>query len=312
MKKLLTIFLGFTALVWADLKLETGEGSVKVLEDGKLLTEYRTDWKVPYLYPLTSSSGANITRHWPTKPGVEGEETDHPHHRSVWMGHGAVNGADFWAFKDTKNATIVHKGFDTASAVNSGDKVTFAANLEWQAEGKKLIDEKRTITISKPSKTTLELDFTCALVAAEDITFGDTKEGMFAFRMDRTLRLKGKQAKSHILNSDGVKDADTWGKRSNWIAYEGPDELGKNTVAALFDHPSNYKFPTYWHVRDYGLVSANPFGAHDFEGKKDQPTLGNKDLKKGEKLTFKYSIIVHEGDLASAKLDELWKNFSKN
>jgi len=130
--------------------------------------------------------------------------------------------------------------------------------------------------------------------------------------MDRTLRLKGKQAKSHIVNADGVKDGETWGKRSNWIAYEGPDEVGKNAVAALFDHPSNHKFPTYWHVRDYGLVAANPFGAHDFEGKKDQPTLGDKALKKGETLTFKYSIVIHEGDLASAKLDELWKNFSKN
>jgi hypothetical protein len=244
MKKLLTIFLGFTVPVLADLKLETGEGSVKVLEDGKLVTEYRTDWKVPYLYPLMSSSGANITRHWPVKEGVEGEATDHPHHRSVWMGHGSVNGADFWAFQGDKNPTIVHKRFDDGSAVKAGDKVTFTANLEWHAEGKKLIDEKRTISVSKPTKTTLELDFTCALVAADDITFGDTKEGLFAFRMDRTLRLKGKQAKAGIINADGVKDADTWGKRSNWIAYTGPDEVGKNVVAALFDHPSNYKFPT--------------------------------------------------------------------
>lgn len=309
MKKLLTIFIALSAFSRAGLTVEEGAGSMKVLEDGKLVTEYRTDWKVPYLYPLMSPSGANVTRHWPTKDGVEGEDTDHPHHRSIWMGHGLVNGADFWSFKDDKNATIVHKGFlDKGSADGA---VFFTADLEWRAEDKKLIDEKRTVTVRKVNDSTLALDFNCELQAAEDITFGDTKEGMFAFRMDRTLRLKGKQAKSHIVDSNGVTDNDTWGKRANWIAYHGPDELGKPAVAALFDHPSNFRYPTWWHVRDYGLVSANPFGIHDFEGKKDEPHLGDHALKKGEKLTFKYRIVVHNGDVPSAKLNELWEQFSK-
>lgn len=309
MKKLLTIFIALSAFSRAGLTVEEGAGSMKVLEDGKLVTEYRTDWKVPYLYPLMSPSGANITRHWPTKDGVEGEDTDHPHHRSVWMGHGLVNGADFWSFKDDKKATIIHKGFlDKGSADGA---VFFTADLEWRAEDKKLIDEKRTVTVRKVNDSTLALDFNCELQAAEDLVFGDTKEGMFAFRMDRTLRLKGKQAKSHIVDSNGVADNDTWGKRANWIAYHGPDELGKPAVAALFDHPSNFRYPTWWHVRDYGLVSANPFGIHDFEGKKSEPHLGDHALKKGEKLTFKYRIVIHNGDVPSAKLNELWEQFSK-
>jgi hypothetical protein len=309
MKKLLPIFLACALPAWADLKLEESAGSMKVLDGDKLVTEYRTDWKVPYLYPLMSSSGANITRHWPTKPGVEGEEQDHPHHRSVWMGHGAVNGADFWAFKDTKDAKIIHHGFSAKSTTKDGAP-TFTADLEWNAEGKKLLAEKRTYTFRQINAKTLEIDFNCELLATEDVVFGDTKEGMFAFRMDRTLRLKGKSAQSHIVNSEGIADQETWGKRANWIAYNGPDELGRPAVAALFDHPSNFRYPTYWHVRDYGLVAANPFGIHDFEKKSDK-TLGDHTLKKGEKLTFKYSIVIHEGDMKSADLNTLWKNFSK-
>lgn len=311
MKRLLTIFLACSATAWADLKLEKTDGSMKVLEDGKLLTEYRTDWKVPYLYPLLSTSGANVTRHWPTKPGVEGEETDHPHHRSVWMGHGAVNGADFWAMKGEGNPTIIHKGFE-ADTKTTADSASFTVDLEWHAFDKKLIDEKRSITVRRINKDTSALEFNSVLTAAEDVTFGDTKEGFFAFRMDRTLRLKGKQAKSHIVDSNGVADADTWGKRANWVAYYGPDESGEPLVAALLDHPKNFRYPTYWHVRDYGLVSANPFGLHDFEGKKDQPQLGDHKLKKGESMTFRYSIVVHHGDLKSAGLDQLWETFSKN
>jgi hypothetical protein len=309
MKKLIPILFACSASAHADLKFEKSEGSMKVTDDGKLITEYRTDSKVPYLYPLLSPSGANVTRHWPTKEGVADEATDHPHHRSMWMGHGAVNGADFWANKGEGNPTIVHKGFEQDTKATP-DSVSFTVNLEWQDHGKKLIDEKRAITVRKINPTTNALEFTCTLTAAEDVTFGDTKEGMFAFRMDRTLRLKGKQAKSHIIDSNGVTDGDTWGKRADWVAYYGPDEKGEPVVAAMFDHPKNFRYPTYWHVRDYGLVAANPFGIHDFEGKKDQTTLGNHELKKGESMTFRYSIVIHHGDLKSAELGKLWKAFS--
>ena len=311
MKKLLTIFLACSASAWADLKLEESAGSMKVLDGEKLVTEYRTDWKVPYLYPLMSPSGAIVSRHWPTDKSVPEEEQDHPHHRSIWMGHGLVNGADFWSFKDTKDAKIIHKGFSDKWSTKDGS-VGFSANLEWNAEGKKLITEKRTFTFLKIDDKTSEIGIASALTADEDIVFGDTKEGMIGFRMDRTLRLKGKEAKAHILNSEGLTDNDTWGKRAKWVAYTGPDEKGEPVVAAFLDHPTSFRYPTNWHVRDYGLVAANPFGLHDFEGKKDQPELGNHTLKKGETLNFKYAIVVHHGDIKSVDLNKIWETFSKN
>jgi len=35
---------------------------------------------------------------------------------------------------------------------------------------------------------------------------------------------------------------------------------GKTVGIAVFDHPSNPRHPTTWHVRDYGLFAANPLG----------------------------------------------------
>ena len=119
-----------------------------------------------------------------------------------------------------------------------------------------------------------------------------------SIRLAETMRLthnkfnKGKPT-GHIVNSEGVLDGATWGKRAAWCDYHAP--LGGRTVGlAIFDHPSNPVHPTWWHVRDYGLFAANPFGVHDFE--KRDPGAGNLTIPPGKSVTFKYRIYIHEGD----------------
>lgn len=282
------------------------DGKVTVKLDGKLFTEYRTDSRVPYCYPLVSASGAVLARHWPMEKNVEGEEKDHPHHRSFWMSHGAVNGHDFWAWTTKESdPKIEHKG--TRELKDNA----FTVDLAWTAAGKTHLTEERTYTFTKIDDKTTEIDVLSKLTAADgDATFGDTKEGMFAIRVDRTLRQKGESAKGHISDSEGRKDADVWGKKSDWVAFDGPDEKGEPAVIAMFDHPSNLRHPTWWHARDYGLLAANPFGIHDFENKKDKHS-GDHVLKKGESLVFRYGVVLHHGSLESAKLGERWASFSK-
>jgi hypothetical protein len=61
---------------------------------------------------------------------------------------------------------------------------------------------------------------------------------------------------------------------------------------AVFDHPHNLRYPTFWHVRDYGLMTANPFGLSYFpDGSGD----GSYTLPAGEKLTFRYRVLIHAG-----------------
>lgn len=309
MKTLTTVFFVSALPLIAGFSLDPTEGGIRVMEGEKLITEYRSDHRVPYLYPLLAPGGANLTRHWPMKDDFKDEERDHPHHRSFWMAHGAVNGYDFWAFHDGKDAKIEHKGI-VRHGVTEG-VASFTADLAWTAGGKTHLTEKRTHTLARAADGSLLVTVECALTAADgDALFGDTKEGMFAVRTDRTFRLKGPQAKAHAVNSEGLKDLDIWGKRAKWIAYHGPDETGKPVVAALFDHPSNLRYPTWWHARDYGLFAANPFGIHDFEGKKDK-TLGNHTLKKGETLTFRYQLLVQQGEIDSAAIESHWKHFAK-
>ena len=154
------------------------------------------------------------------------------------------------------------------------------------------------------------MDFEITLYASNgELTFGDTKEGTMAVRLAETMRLKGKVGQGHIVNSAGVRDGQTWGKRAEWCDYYGPVE-GKTVGIAIFDHPKNPRHPTWWHVRDYGLFAANPFGQHDFEKLPDK-TAGNLIVPAGKSVTFRYRFYLHEGDDQQAKVAERYKQYVK-
>ena len=111
------------------------------------------------------------------------------------------------------------------------------------------------------------------------------------------------------MQSTGVRDADTWGKRAAWTDYSGLVN-GKIVGVAIFDHPDNPRHPTWWHVRDYGLFAANPFGVHDFE-KKPEGT-GNLTIPAGESVTFRYRIYMHEGDEKQGDVAIQYKAYISN
>lgn len=291
--------------VSAQLKLSQKDSSICVTSGDQLITVFRTDRQVPCLYPLVGPNGTSITRHFPFKKDVEGEQSDHPHHISSWFTHGSVNGHDFWhEVKGVPASKIVFKKFENVTADS------FTAQLAWEHDGKALLNESRSYTFAL-SNNHLIIDLSSEITAATDVTFGDTKEGSMAVRLTPSLRLKGEVAKGSIENSEGHQNAEAWGKRAKWVAYYGPDAVGKSVVVSLMDHPSNLRHPTWWHARDYGLLAANPFGQHDFERKKDKPKLGDYSLNKGRILAQKYRLIIQSGTYNSAALKQHFTDFSK-
>lgn len=276
---------------------------LKVEIDGKLFTEYRFGGVPrPFCYPLMGPGELPMTRNWPMKD-VPDEDRDHPHHRSLWFTHGSVNGEDFWAEAKT-SGKIVHDGF--AEVKSGAEKGVVRARNKWiAANGKLICRDETTLTFHKPSASgnrVLDFEVTVQALPDEPLVFGDTKEGSMGIRLAETMRLKGKVGKGHIVNSEGVKDGDTWGKRAKWCDYYGPVE-GKSVGVAIFDHPSNPRHPTWWHVRDYGLFAANPFGKHDFEKLPDK-TAGDLKVPAGGKVTFRYRFYLHQGDTQQGKVAE--------
>jgi hypothetical protein len=266
--------------------------------------------KHTYYYPLIGPGGVNMTRSWPMNPDAQNEEKDHPHHRSLWFAHGAVNGVDFWA-ETPKSGKIQHAGF--VEVVSGKDAGWIKSTNKWVApDGKTVCTDERVFRVhNRPGNERLfDFEITIQAPVDRDVLFGDTKEGTMAVRVNEEMRLthgKNKPGKGRIVQSSGVLDAQTWGKRAEWCDYNGPIN-GKTVGIAIFDHPSNPVHPTYWHVRDYGLFAANPFGIHDFE--KKPAGTGNLNIPAGKSVTFKYRFYIHEGDEKQAKVAERYKDYA--
>jgi len=292
----------------SGVKITEQEKTLRVEINGKLFTEYCfKDVPRPYFYPVIGPTGVPIIRHWPMKEGKD-EEKDHVHHRSLWFTHGDINGQDFWG-EGEKSGKIVHDKFlKVASGPDAG--IIQSQNKYVARDGKVICTDTRIHRfyppVSEPDGQIM--DFEITIHASEGkVVMGDTKEGSMAIRLAPTMQLKGKVGKGHILNSEGQRDGETWGKRAQWCDYYGPveDEI---VGVAVFDHPQNPKHPTWWHVRDYGLFAANPFGVHDFE-KKPKGT-GDITIPAGESLTFKYRFYFHKGDTNQAKVAEHYSEYA--
>ena len=113
-------------------------------------------------------------------------------------------------------------------------------------------------------------------------------------------------AAGQCANSEGVRGAEIWGKPARWVDYWGPVD-GTTVGIAILDHPTNLRHPTCWHARDYGLVAANPFGLHDFTGAPQGS--GAYTLPAGKSLTFRYLVVLHEGDPETAGIEHRWKRW---
>jgi len=291
--------------VTRNVRINDVDKKLSVEINGKLFTEYNyQDVPRPFFYPVMGPTGVPIIRHWPMKEGKD-EAQDHRHHRSLWFTHGEVNGVDFWS-EGSRSGKIVHDKF---VQISSGRKVgIIQSRNKWVArDGKVICTDTRTHRFyNRPDGQIMDFEITIHASHGK-VVMGDTKEGSMAIRLAPTMRVEGKVGKGHIVNSQGRRDKSAWGKRAAWCDYYGPAN-GETVGVAIFDHPTNPKHPTWWHVRTYGLFAANPFGVHNFEGKPEG--TGDITIPTGKSLTFRYRLYFHKGDEKQAKVAEHYREYA--
>ncbi len=255
----------------------------------------------PVVWPVLGPDQIPMTRAWPLDDSKPADSHDHPHQRSLWFSYGLVDGVDFWA--ETPGAGhIDHREF---VELTSGPSGVVKTRNDWVApDGRKLLEDERRLEFSAMGESRF-IDFDIVLQAAgAAVHFGDTKEGAFGVRVAESLAVKNKQG-GQIKNDAGLTDKAAWGQPARWVDYHGKID-DRPVGIALMNHPASFHFPTRWHVRDYGLFAANPFGARDFGA--DSP--GGYTLPAGESIKLSYRVVLHRGDDETAGLAAAYEAYA--
>ena len=264
----------------------------------------------PHFWPVYGPGRTLITRGFPMDETIADQTTDHVHHRSIWIAHGDVNSTDNWTEEPRMATPQVHQ--DLLHIFEGPVAGEFAHTLEWRDHrGAVEVDETRTVRFYATPGSARMFDLTVTFHASQgNVKFGDTKEGgLCSIRVatpmdaDKTGRMEN--------SVGGVGEDECWGKPAHWCDYSGhvPSKDGDQHVGiAVFDHPMNLRHPTTWHVRNYGLMTANPFG-HSFYNCNHLKD-GTYILQAGTLLTFHYRILLHRGDARRGKVADRWADYA--
>jgi len=288
--------------------IEEDRARLKIEVDGEPFAVYRPDEATkPYLYPVQGPTGAPITRGYPMED-LEGEDRDHPHQRSFWFTHGDVNGVDFWGSDPLNSPRPNHGRIVETERITVVDGpvvgVLRTAN-EWRdADGAVVCTDERVLRFYD-TETARVIDVEVDVIASHGpVTFGDTKEGSFGLRLTSSMNVDRGEG-GRILNSEGQINAEAWGQPAAWVDYTGPVK-GETLGVAIFDHPRSLRHPTTWHVRNYGLFAANPFGYTDF----GMDRSGELKLEEGESFPLRYRVVLHQGETDAADISNAYRAFA--
>ncbi|HMD84409.1 MAG TPA: PmoA family protein [Terriglobia bacterium] len=290
---------------------------VDVLIGGKPFTTYyfSSDVAKPYFQPLRSAQGTILTRNFPTGNTFPAEYRNdpsvEPHQRPMFFGHGNIDGIDFWgeaAFPQYSDGTVFgHATLRKLEEIRGGpDSGALRAAFELAGpRGRVIADEIQSFVFGGDQNTRwIDCEITLVANHGSDLTMGDTKEGTFGIRLAKELN----SPPAHMVNSAGAEgEKAIWGKRADWVDYDGTVE-GEELGVAVFDSPRSFRHPTYWHARGYGLLAANPFGWREFY--KDPEKDGSWTVPQGKELKFRHRVFIHHGDYKQAKVAEAYQEYA--
>ena len=302
---LLALAAAYAARAAADAKpadkgwtLKEGDGQVTVVSpQGRPFVTYQTerpaDSKLPvesgcYFHPLYTPQGTVVTDVAPA---------DHPHHRGVFLAWVEMHGkkdADFWGWGE--HAPVKDRRIISDQLRVGGSPTSFEFSNDWTAEGETLLEEKLSGGVRATDQANV-LDLTYTLTPTADLKLTrwafsgfcvrTRKDGITAFDADGPVKLPPPQH---------TKPESDWPDRS-WYAYTLTAGDAKKGGVAVLGHPANP--PTLWHnVTGIGML--NPCVV----------APGEMKLAAAKPLTLRYRVVTFDGEVPTAKLDELAREWS--
>ena len=285
----------------AGVELKDSAETIDITLNGRPFTTFRygkTQFR-PYFFPVLGPNGCEVTR---------GETSDiskdHVHHRSLYVAYGEVNDVDLWG-EGSNSGRVVHQNFTQKHGGPVVSRIYTDNNWETK-DSEVLMTDKQNFRIYNLPEDGAVVDLDLSFIAsAGDIHFGDTKEGgIMSIRVHPSMNASNGGKIENAFG--GINEGETWGKRANWCDYSGVVD-GTPVGLAVFDHIVNPRYPTYWHVRNYGLMGSNIFGSGTFE--RDPSKDGSYTLKEGEEMHFRFRVLIHAGDATEGKVAQKYHDF---
>ena len=270
-----------------------GEDQVEVSLCGSpfMTFRYGSAYPKPVINPILTPGGTNLLRE-PMEAYAEGE---HPWQRGLTLMQGAINGVGCW--NEQERDGFGHTIQDRIEIQQGPLSFTIASENTWYAGDRPLMTDQRYYRLFDTPRDAVVLDVGFTLQATHGaITIGDTKEGGFlCIRINPSMNAS---ADGQMRNAYGATDeVGCWSNPSHWMDYFGPvgDEVGG---FAIFDHPENFRYPTTWHVRGYGLFAPNCWMF-----KPDHY------LAENGSMTFRWRVVVHTNDTGEADIENRFLDY---
>lgn len=292
-----------------EFKSNEADSRLQVLVGGREALTYvwGTNVDLPHFYPVRSPSGKSMTV----------EQTDpYPHHRSFWFadtvqleGQRQVSfyNAFYSGTGDKKHPQPpfrdhVRHVANTTTTYPEGGKGELATKLVWEMDDGKIpvLDEARRMKIVALGGGEYFLNLQFTLTASYgDVTF-HSDAVHYAWPFIRLNKDFNSENGGVLVNSEGATgQTNTNMKFAQWVDFSRtgvPDAEG----LAMFSHPSNEQ-PHAWLTRDYGCI-----GPRRVDAKSGQPFT----LKKGETISTRCGVLVHQGDVKSGRVAERYAAYA--
>lgn len=291
------LFLCASASAYSNLRIIRHDGALDIQIDGKLFTTYHfaDDFMVPsvrpFFWPVLAVDDTPITIDHAQHPPL------HPYQRSIWIGHGDVNGADHWKF-GAKPSLQQHVKFDFVR------RDSFQEELIWQdAAGEPMLHEIRTVRFIAYTDGARGIEITLRFSPmAGDVNFvnhGD--HGLLSVRPVPTIAHDPVFASSRGTDECAAPSACC-------------DEAGKVGAGiygiAIFDDVRNPRHPPMWHAGKDARLATDIFLLPDAAAKNLPPSTGDFILRKGTTARFRYEVVIHRGSARSAGIAAKYAQFS--
>jgi len=265
--------------------VDTNGEKVAVQYGGATLLEYRYTAARPktYIHPLCLADGRAITLDAPK---------DHVHHRGLMVAWSEVNGVDFWGeINPARHGRIVHRRLERMKEEPAAEIVS---HLDWIAEGKLIMTERRTLRVPPPSAEGVWLDWITELkAAAEPVKLAAGEHVYNGLGIRFTPEMDG----GGVLNSRGTATIEKAnGEPAAWCAYHGG-----GAGVAFFDRPANPGHPNAFFVmnKPFGYLSAAPTFRRWY------------DLAPNQSIRFHWGVLAFAGEPRAAMLDGRFQSWSR-